>query len=68
MDIPGVHVDGSVLLALFTLVNTALLIWQARTVQATHQAVNGMQAVKVEAAYQAGVAVPTLVPPGGPPA
>ena len=56
MDFPGFHVDPYALTALITLINTGLLIWQARTVSATHAAVNGMQQQKVADAHAAGLA------------
>ncbi len=70
MDFPGFHLDGGAIVALLSLVNTALLVWNARTVQATHGLVNGMQKAAVAEAVQAGVAAgvaiaPAVTPPGG---
>ena len=55
MDLPGFHIDGGAIVALLALVNTALLVWTNRKVTQTHDAVNGMQAAKIEAAHQQGV-------------
>jgi len=57
VDLPGFHIDGGAIVALLTLINTALLVWNARTVQATHAAVNGIQATRVVEAVAAGVQV-----------
>lgn len=56
MDIPGVHIDGTVLVALIALVNTALLAWIGNTARRTHDAVNGIQAQAVRDARAEGVA------------
>lgn len=70
MDLPGFHVDGSALAALFALVNTALTVWIARTTAATHTAVNGIQADKQAIVRSAAIietvapTVPPPVPPG----
>lgn len=55
MDIPGVHIDGAVLLALLGVINTVVLAYIARTTTRTHNAVNGMQEQKVSDAHQLGV-------------
>jgi hypothetical protein len=47
---------ADVLIALFTLLNTALLVYNARRMQAVHALVNGAKDAAVEAATQAGIA------------
>lgn len=69
MDLPGFHLDGSALVALLALINTALTVWVARTTQATHTAVNGIQADKAAIVRSAAVieaVAPTLTPPPTP--
>jgi len=67
MDLPGFHLDGSAFAALFSLLNTLVLLYSARQVASTHAAVNGMQAAKVAEAHQAGVAeVVATLPPAQP--
>ena len=47
---------ADVLIALFTLLNTALLVYNATRMQRVHELVNGAKDAAVEAATQAGLA------------
>lgn len=55
MDLPGFHVDGSALAALFAFANTLLTVWIARTTASTHTAVNGIKADKEKIVNAASV-------------
>lgn len=65
MDVPGVHIDAGVLLALFALIQLLVLAWIGRTTTKVHDAVNGMQEAKIAEAHAAGVAegAATVPPP-----
>ena len=47
---------ANVLISLFTLLNTALLVYNATRMQRVHELVNGAKDAAVEAATQAGLA------------
>jgi hypothetical protein len=55
MDLPGFHVDGSAIVALLALFNTIVLVYSTRKTIATHDAVNGLQAAKIDSAHALGV-------------
>ena len=60
---------AKVVLALFGVINTALLVWQGVRLAQVHSAVNGAQTAAVEAAHNAGIAAGILAvsnpaPPG----
>ena len=65
------YIDGDqatrIIVALLTFANTALLVWQARTVAAVHTKVNGLTQGAITAAELAGYARGAGTTPPAPP-